>query len=347
MSGCSATTKLGAPCSRKAVPPSTMCKQHMGVKAAPAKPAKSKKSTKSTKDEEAPKKTKKVKAVAQKFSACTPADIPYLKQTTVVPNVDFHNPKSKFYREDLVMPELPVDPKTGTFARSESPVDTEILALGGVHFIPEPSKHSDEVRAHALQHLYPKIKVIGLSQEKSRGNNFETNLRKQSNYSKSPIADASVFILDFFWLQRSYFDPTYPKGYGNNFFSSFDQMGNPTDEDGSIINFFNHRGKIAILPNDRWQNIRTGLDLYCSTHKPNFHAHLMTIDEAFAHHPLWIATQAARDNYDVWHNSVQGSNRTKGNETALQNYLDPRNPFVFVYKHDTLDEAFAYLDGFR
>lgn len=212
----------------------------------------------------------------------------------------------------------------------------------GIHYNPDYLAHPDGVRAKTCQALY-NMHVYGFAKRHltSTPTQLDSDIRSLRAwwYRKSDVdtverRNTTIAILDHFWLENTYFDSKSENGYGSSWCTRL------------IPEFFKRGGKVILMPNDRWGNVKR-MWLQSGAVK-GMCACYLTLADAKLYHPLWVATDAAQAS-TAWSGVIK-SQQHRTNELALNMYLVPRNPFIMFYNTAFVESetaAFELLNAIR
>lgn len=195
--------------------------------------------------------------------------------------------------------------KRQTYMRGENGVQICVVAC---HWNPG-GDHTDDIRLDALS------KIAGGVFSVSKGAcntdvHVQGDIKSQNTWKEIYARQPDVIILDYFWLQKNWL--TLGCGYGDKWVDDIDR-------------FFVKGGMIAILPNDvsGEMQYQINVNINKATHAD---ACLISYDDAYRFHPLWISTcMAETDIRNCKHIFLQN----KINHTN-KIYLSEK-PFFFLY----------------
>ena len=215
------------------------------------------------------------------------------------------------------------------------------ICVAGMNFINpkgQPPHNSDDVRLRMLGHVVHNCRIRSIGDHNSkdteiyRSSDIRCNRCTRSAETNSWYADAKVsdvFILDYLWLPRTYFqDSRDSHGYGAGWFR----------KNGNVMKMLgrsrNTQTKIVLLPHDKWHSL---IHMYNENRalmdSEGIGMTLLTEAEARCFHPLVIATRAGYTE-SVWPDLPSNDaqfHRFDHNHGRM--YLDTE-PFIMLYSKD-------------
>ena len=228
----------------------------------------------------------------------------------------------------------------------------------GVHYIQRDDLfngkkvHPDTIRCNATKAIC-QLSVFGVGGSRTEKDKvaLQGDIRRRTTWGprdtgRGGVSDTimdrrcKVVILDYYWLQRSYFDSlsnTNRNGYGNAWVSEI------------IPTAFKAGLKVAILPNDRWGYVKemAGDETGNLRKAGGKYAH-MTVQQAMRYNPLFRATEAAVAS-EAWSPSIKDDQAHRTNLSATVQYLHQTSPFLVFYNTKeglaSYDDALAYLES--
>ena len=228
----------------------------------------------------------------------------------------------------------------------------DFVGLGGMRDDRPGPVHSDAVRCGEVRRLLgPLTKVVCLSNGVTEGTegsgtvfaefrDTRTWFNRRDPEQSIAGRGITIFLLDYFWLPGIYYRNGEMRGdgYGGRWFSR------------TLPLFFKHGGQIAILPNDNGGELRnmiSNVERVCSRQLASLGVHMLTVEDADACHPLYVATARVTGADGCIRGAGVSHQGGRDNSRVLEEYLDIEHPFCMVYNTGVFGDASAALSKLK